>query len=125
MNSKKPDYFTEDELKCPCCGIYNINRYFLYLLNSAREDAGIPFSMNSCCRCEKHNKEVGGKDNSTHITTETNEGMAGDIKCKSSGNRLIILTSLIKVGFKRIGIAKTYIHADTDISQPQKVAWMY
>jgi hypothetical protein len=36
-----------------------------------------------------------------------------------------IVRGLLDAGFTRIGIAKTFIHADDDAESPQQVMWLY
>lgn len=107
-------YFKIDDFKCKCgCGLNNISEELLEKLDNAREDAGIPFVINSACRCEKHNKREGGAISSKHLT-----GMAVDIKTTTSIDRYKIVKSLIKNGFVGIGIANTFVHADIDRTSP-------
>lgn len=109
-------YFTLSEFDCPSLlesGI-NMDRAFLDKLEEAREYAGIPFKITSGYRTKEHNEELRKKGykasaNSSHLI-----GKAADIAVGSGSERYIILNALIKAGFKRIGIAKTFIHADTD-----------
>ena len=93
---------------------------FLQLLDDAREIANIPFKINSGYRTTQHNMSVGGKVESSHL-----KGLAADISVKYSRNRFIILNALIAVGFNRIGIAKTFIHVDSDTSKDKNVYWVY
>jgi hypothetical protein len=120
-------YFTFDEIKCPCCGDYYIDKHFYDRLDEAREKADIPFVITSGCRCEKHNKEVGGKPNSSHLFNRDADllSKAVDIKVESSRERCIILQALIETGFNRIGIGKDFIHVDYDREKPQCVIWHY
>lgn len=97
-----------------------MNEETLMMLDKAREIAGVPFKINSGVRTEEHNEKVGGKPNSAHT-----RGYAFDIHVQSSRHRMLILSALIEVGFNRIGIAKTFIHADNDPDLPQDVAWLY
>lgn len=97
----------------------NMDKEFLTLLSEARELANIPFKINSGYRTEKHNLKVGGRVGSSHI-----KGLACDIHCNNSVNRKIIVSALIKVGFKRIGIAKTFIHVDLDHDKTDSI-WLY
>ena len=116
-----PEYFTDTELRCKCgCGLENTTSLHKSMLYTARELAGISFVVTSGSRCEKHNKEVGGKPNSDHLT-----GEGTDIKCTVSGNRFIILEAAIKAGFTRIGIGKTFIHLGSSEKHPQEVIWLY
>jgi len=89
------------------------------MFNLARIKAGIPFNFNSYIRCTEHNKDEGGGDNSSHLY-----GYAGDVRCSNDAYRFLIVSSLIAVGFKRIGINKNFIHADNDPSKPQCI-WVY
>lgn len=57
----KVKHFKESEFTCNCgCGLNNINDVVVQMLDTARELAQVPFKINSACRCEKHNKMVGG-----------------------------------------------------------------
>jgi len=115
--------FKDSEFDCKCgCGMgkkdfrpESIDRIFL-----ARRIAGIPFVLNSAIRCAKHNKDVSKiGDTSSHLSG------AFDIKCPDSRSRFIIIDALLKAGFTRIGIAKTFIHADDDPDKDQNVEWLY
>ena len=114
-------YFTLDEFDSPDhkgSGV-NMDSNFLELLDNAREIAGIPFKINSGFRTKKRNQEVGGVSNSSHLI-----GVAADIAIQSGNERFVVLNALIKAGFKRLGIAKTFIHCDTDLSKSNSV-WTY
>lgn len=112
------NYFTEKEFACKCCGVSKVDDDFLERLNFARERAGIPFKITSGYRCPKHDAEVGGKGNH-------DKGKASDIECDSSVNRYKMIVALLDAGFTRIGVAKTFIHADTLGDKPQHVIWLY
>jgi len=118
MNLK---YFSLDEFNCPSLpnSGKNMDSEFLSKLEHARELAGIPFRITSGFRTESHNKSVGGVANSSHLS-----GVAADIAVGSGNERYVILNALIRAGFKRIGVAKTFIHADTDFKKPNSV-WTY
>ena len=51
-------------------------------------------------------------------------GVACDIHCVDSHSRQIIVNALIQAGFTRIGIAKTFVHADTDQFKNDAL-WLY
>lgn len=89
-------------------------------LDFARTIANIPFIITSGYRCEAHNEAVGGKSNSAHT-----RGRAADIKATDSRSRFLIVEALLAAGFTRIGVAKTFIHADDDPTLPQEVMWDY
>ena len=115
------NYFSLDEFNCPSLpdSGKNMDINFLYKLEHARELAGVPFKITSGYRTKDHNAEVGGVPNSSHLI-----GVAADIAVSGGNQRYIILNALIKAGFKRLGIAKTFIHCDTDDTKPNSV-WTY
>ena len=113
-------HFKYDEFKCPCCRENKTSHKLIDLLDQAREKAGIAFVITSGYRCEKHNREVGGVENSAHT-----KGLAADIQCLNSQDRYRIVKALLEVGFRRIGIGRTFIHVDIDDSKIQNVIWLY
>ena len=119
------NHFKLESFSCPCCDLNNISIKLTDMLDEARELAGIPFMVNSGCRCKKHNARIGGSASSSHITTEKVECTATDIACRSSRDRMLMLQAMIQVGFRRIGIGKTFIHVDVDEAKDQNVVWNY
>jgi len=97
----------------------NMNKDFLFVLDEAREFAGIPFVINSAYRSPEHPLSI-KNPSSSHI-----KGLAVDIKATDSVTRFKIVKALIEVGFTRIGIADTFIHVDLDLDKTQNVIWTY
>lgn len=98
---------------------------FLYMLDNARHIADVPFEITSGFRIEadiERLEKEGYKvsKNSSHL-----KGVAADIACTDSITRYIIIDALLKAGFTRIGIAKTFIHVDSDIDKAQNCIWIY
>jgi len=93
---------------------------FLQKLDKAREIAGCKFSINSGYRTQKWNLKVGGRFGSSHKL-----GLAADIAFKGSRERYLILNALMQVGINRIGIGRTFIHADLDLKKDNNVIWTY
>ena len=121
-------HFKEHETACNCgCGENNMSELTLSMFDTARELAGVSFVVTSACRCEYHNKEVGGVHSSSHLSglEYSIECEAMDVQAKDSTTRFKIVRALILVGFTRIGIGKTFIHADNDKSKSQEVMWLY
>ena len=92
---------------------------FLHKLDEARMLADTPFRITSGYRTTEHNAKVGGRVGSSHL-----KGCAVDIAVNNSAQRSAIIQGLVKAGFTRIGIAKTFIHADTDENKPSAI-WLY
>ncbi len=101
-------YFKAEEFNCKCgCDRNTMKLALLNRLEEAREKAGVPFRITSGCRCSGHNKRIGGVKGSAHV-----EGKAVDIWVRSNKMRFRIITGLLLAGFERIGIHKSFIHAD-------------
>jgi len=113
-------YFKREEFECPCCKVNLIQDELVEVLDRARAIAGVPFVITSGYRCKSHNEEVGGSPTSSHL-----KGVAIDISVKDSHSRQLILKALLDVGFSRIGIAQTFIHADIDREKQPEVIWVY
>ena len=97
-----------------------MNHEFMQRLQCAREAAGIPFKINSGFRTIAHNKREGGIANSPHLG-----GYAADIACSNDAERWVIVAALMDAGFNRIGIAKGFIHVDSDPSKNANRVWVY
>ena len=98
----------------------NMQKKFLDQLQLARSMTTLKFNINSGYRTESHNAKVKGKKNSAHL-----RGYAADIQCRYSRDRFTLINVLIKAGFNRIGIAKSFIHVDNDPSLEPNVYFMY
>ena len=113
----KTKNFSEREFHCKCgCGYYNVRDTFIMRLQYARDAAGIPFIINSGCRCKKHNDTVGGKPDSWHVSGHAADISTDPEKLKKYGVRAskseivgLIVPALLKARFGRIGI---YFHDD-------------
>jgi len=92
----------------------------LEMIDEAREIYGKPIRVTSGYRTESHNLKVGGVKSSSHL-----KGLAIDVACVKSDDRFEMLTALLEVGFNRIGVASTFIHADIDKDKTQNVIWTY
>lgn len=113
-------HFKLAEFDCKCgCGRDVMHPEFLSMLDKARDAAGIPFGINSGCRCVEHNAAEGGVGGSSHV-----DGWAADIACQDDRTRLQILSALYDAGFRRFGIGATFIHADCDPNKHAAI-WLY
>ena len=115
-------YFAESEFKkcVPPCSLQDMDQMLMHRLDNARQMAGIPFVLNSAFRSVAYERSKGRAGTSSHT-----KGLAVDIRCNTDRNRWKILRALIDNGFTRIGIGKTYIHADIDKDKTPEVIWHY
>jgi len=114
-------YYTLNDFMCKCgCNQVHIQTKLLAKLDALTALLGYKPTINSAYRCEPHNKEVGGKPNSAHL-----KGYAVDLGTKNSTEKYHLIKNALKVGFNRIGIARTFIHIDCDPSKPSNVIWIY
>ena len=121
ITERKYKYFSLSEFDSPDekgSGA-NMQDSTMQMLDKARELADIPFVINSGFRTPKHNKEVGGVDDSSHLT-----GYGADIRCRDRANFERVVLGLIAAGFKRIGVHHSYVHADNDPAKRQ-TTWLY
>ncbi len=118
----KLKYFTYEEFDSPDVQGSGqlMNEELLNMLDVVRKKYGKSIVINSGYRTVKHNAKVGGTPGSSHT-----KGLAVDIACNNSTDRFKLEGILREVGFKRIGIAKTFIHADIDKDKAQNVLWTY
>ena len=92
----------------------------LGMLDAARKHYGKAIKVNSGFRTVNHNIKIGGVKSSSHL-----KGLAVDVSIDGSVNRFAMYEALRKVGFKRLGVAKTFIHADIDPNKSPDVMWVY
>lgn len=98
-------------------GLY-MNHEFIKLLDQGRAATGFPWIINSGFRTLAHNEKVGGQG------PEHCEGNAVDIRANST-EKFAIAKWALDAGFKRIGIAKNFIHIGFSYELPQGVIWTY
>ena len=118
------NYFSDDELKCKCCGENKFNPDTLARLNRLRHGLGFALPAASGYRCRNYNKEKGYTQ--THAT-----GQAVDIRC-SHKQAFEILKWAANFGFTGIGINQKgnsrFIHLD-DLPEanhrPRPHVWSY
>ena len=69
--------FKVSEFACHCgCGFNVIDQRVINIAQSIRDALGVPVRVNSGCRCDKHNANVGGVKGSKHT-----KGLAADLSC--------------------------------------------
>lgn len=116
-------YFKQSQFACKCgCTQNKISPVLVQLLDTARSTSGIPFIITSGYRCPKHNKNVGGVNDSQHIY-----GNAADIAWKDYNQLYVMINALLLAGFNRIGInyQKKFIHVDISEIKTNNIIWKY
>ena len=114
MMAKFSDHFTIQELACPCCQVVKLAPGFIEALEALRVLYDYPMTVNSCCRCEKHNKAVAGHHRSLHMFNNDAHGCdtcAIDIRRPNGLMLHKFLSNALELGFS-VGIANTFIHLD-------------
>ena len=121
---KQSRYFSEQEFrKCdPPCDRESMEQDFLDVMDDIRRKARIPLVINCAYRSREYDKKKGRSGNSAHT-----QGLAVDIRCNTSENRLKIVKAALECGITRIGIGKTFIHIDMGerVGLPANVMWHY
>ncbi|MFA6721231.1 MAG: D-Ala-D-Ala carboxypeptidase family metallohydrolase [Candidatus Cloacimonadaceae bacterium] len=102
--------FNRREFACHCgCGYDNPSPELIAALQELRERIDKPIIVLSGCRCEKHNRAVGGAKQSQH-----RYGRAADIKVSGRSPREVadIAEKIEYFRYGGIGIYETFTHVD-------------
>lgn len=102
-------HFKRSEFACRCgCGFSDINLQLIDILEDVRSHFGVPVIVNSGCRCERHNHDVGGSPRSQHVL-----GNAADIQVKNiTPQRVADYLESKHPGKFGIGRYRTFTHVD-------------
>jgi len=116
MNLK---FFTLEEFNCQVTGENKMEPEFLQKLDRLRGECGFPFVITSGYRHPiEHPIEAAKEVPGTHA-----QGIAADILVQDSVSRMALVEKALELGFKGVGIAKTFVHVDTRGTTP--VMWLY
>ena len=125
-NKKLGKFFSANEFECSCmkCDEQKIDEKLIEKLDEVREKYGKAVRVNSGYRCPAHNKAIGGKENSSHMS-----GLAADIApVLLTLDELDNLYEICYNVFDNIGDGrlKRFIHVDTREKKPTgKRLWTY
>ena len=110
-------YFSRSEFSCKCgCGFETVDIELLRVLTVVREHFNAPVTINSACRCVKHNKSVGGAKGSKHLL-----GIAADIVVKGVAPEEVYRFLNNYAGNKYgLGLYGSFNHFDV---RPDKARW--
>jgi hypothetical protein len=101
---------------------HKLDQAFQAELQELEHDLGFALNVNSGKRDAEHNLDVGGVRDSAHTEEPCK---AADIAVSNGYQRYAIVYRAIECGFKRIGVAKTFIHLDRSSTLPSPVIWTY
>lgn len=115
--------FNRSEFACKgtnCCGhSAAVHPDLVDALQTLRDRIGKPLSITSGFRCNRHNKAVGGAEQSYHTL-----GMAADVSCPAgvSPEELAVIAEEIPL-FREggIGVYASWVHLD--VRQSGKARW--
>lgn len=99
--------------------VVGLDREFLWRLEVAASDCDVDFVITSGMRSIKQNRAVGGVVDSAHL-----KGLAVDLLARDSRSRYSIVKSLLRLGFRRIGVTGDHVHVDNSLSLPQNRLWI-
>ena len=123
---KLSPHFSEREFQCKCgCGICRVDPVLIKKLEWIRKVLGRSMTVKSGCRCKTHNKMIGGKSRSAHLTSRWRFCTAADIAVNGSIQRFRLVETALNAGIKRIGPHKRFVHLDVDENLPQNRLWLY
>lgn len=106
----------------PACSVDQLAPCLLDALAVVRDwcdVVGVPFKINCAYRSREWDLSKGRSGNSSHC-----KGLAVDLAAVNHEHRRKLVNVLAQCGFERIGIAKTFIHADLDDEKAPSM-WLY
>jgi hypothetical protein len=134
-------YFSIEEFACKCgCGFgtkeEDIAHELVYQLDLMRRQLNVPFKITSAARCVKHNHDVGGKPNSTHLPGDPatctpiwkGQSRAVDISTVTwTGDQKALAVIAALTNGMRVGLAKSFLHFDVEHQLPtySEKIWIY
>jgi uncharacterized protein YcbK (DUF882 family) len=107
-NEQLSENFRRSEFACRCnCGFDDISPVLIKALQELRDTIAQAIHVSSGCRCEAHNRRVGGSRQSQHI-----RGTAADISCRWLTPQELRRYALQIEAFKGIGLYRGFLHVD-------------
>jgi len=121
MEDRITEHFRRGEFACRCgCGADGVDRRLVESLETVREVLGRPMRIVSGVRCAAHNAAVGGKPGSAHLA-----GLAADVAAADGRERFLLVDLAVAAGFRRIGVARDFVHLDLSRELPEPSLWLY
>ena len=110
-------YFTDIELRCPCCDRVNMDDDFMKIMDKIREVVDDPMFVSSGFRCPVYNDHIDGHPNSSHM-----KGKAIDIVRENGVHARKIADAAVRFGINGIEVGTNHIHLDMG-GRPKPVIW--
>lgn len=110
------NHFQRREFACKCgCGFDTVDLETLVLLEDIRTHFDVPVTINSGCRCEAYNRQVGGAASSQHLL-----GRAADIRVQGIDPGVVATYVETQHPDASVGRYNTFTHVDTRTSGPAR-----
>lgn len=116
MTELTSPHFRRTEFACSCgCGFDTVDSKTLEVLDAVREHFGKPVTVTSGCRCDAHNRAIGGATHSQHKL-----GRAADIQVRDVDPDAV--HAFIEATFPgaSLGRYRTFTHVDTRSDGPAR-----
>ena len=104
----------------PACSADALKECVKDTLIMAQKMAGFQFTISSAYRSQAYERSKGRKGTSSHC-----KGFAVDISTIDSHTRFKVVAALLYAGFPRLGIGKTFVHADMDETKAHPIIFHY
>lgn len=106
----------------PPCEVSDLHPELVDRIILAQKMCGEQFIVTSGYRSQVYERSKGRKGSSSHAKIP---GLAVDISAVNSHLRFKVVAALLYAGFPRLGIGKTFIHADIDETKPHPIIFHY
>jgi len=119
---KTSRHFKESEFqRCvPACSLQDMDQDFLNKLDALRDKCGIPLLLTSAYRSLEWERSKGRTGSGDH---PSRRGV--DISANNTATKFKIVKAAIELGFRRIGIANSFVHVGDTKTLAQDVLWLY
>lgn len=104
----------------PACEVSDLNGVLVDFITMAQKMCGEQFVITSGYRSKPYELSKGRKGTSSHC-----KGLAVDISTPNSVVRFKVVTALLLSGVPRLGIGRTFVHADIDETKPHPIIFHY
>ena len=121
---KLSKHFDSSEFACRCgCGFDDVSPELIKVLEDLRTTYDRPITITSGCRCEAHNKKVGGAQKTDKSPGSQHlYGTAADIKVEGMSPAKVYQYLQYKYPNKYgLGLYKSWVHVDV---RPTPVRWV-